>query len=83
MTTVGRVPPVNAPGPSPADRTRLRLQLVVTPLIGGTVGIAVGVLLLVRGAEAPVPWWPFLLSGVALVGYALRVGRRLAAPPGG
>ncbi len=74
---------MSVPGPSPAERARLRWQLVVAPLIGGTVGIAVGVLLLVVGEQAPVPWWPFLLGGVALVGYALLVGRKLVAPPGG
>lgn len=74
---------MTAPGPSPAERARLRMQLVVAPLIGGTVGIGVGVLLLVVGVQAPVPWWPFLLGGVALVVYALLVGRRLVAPPGG
>ena len=74
---------MSVPGPSPAERSRLRLQLVVAPLVGGTVGIAVGILLLVVGAQAPVPWWPFLLGGVALVGYALLVGRRLVAPPAG
>jgi|GEM_PF-4335725 len=71
------------PAPSPAERARLRWQLVVAPLIGGTVGTAVGVLLLVVGPDAPVPWWPFLLGGVALVGYALFVGRRLVSPPSG
>lgn len=74
---------MSVPGPSPAERARLRWQLVFAPLIGGTVGFAVGVLLLVVGEQAPVPWWPFLLGGTALVGYALLVGRRLVAPPGG
>lgn len=74
---------MSVPGPSPAERARLRWQLVFAPLVGGTVGIAVGVLLLVVGAEAPVPWWPFLLGGIVLVGYALLVGRRLVASSGG
>lgn len=72
---------MTVPGPSPAERARLRFQLVVAPLLGGTLGVVAGVLLLAVGEDAPVPWWPFLLFGLSLVAYALLVGRRLVAPP--
>ena len=79
---------MSVPGPSPAERSRLRMQLVVAPLLGGSAGVAVGLLLLSVGDRAPVPWWPFLLGGLFLLGYALLVGRRLVGPrpkphPGG
>ncbi|MFC3689730.1 hypothetical protein [Aquipuribacter hungaricus] len=64
--------------PSPAERRRLRRQVVTTPLLGGTTGLVVGVLLLLLGEQAPLPWWPFVLFSVALLLYAVLVGRRLA-----
>lgn len=67
--------------PTPAEQRRLRTQVVTTPLLGGTTGLLVGLLLLVLGEEAPLPWWPFVLLSVALLLYVLLVGRRLAPRP--
>ena len=69
-------------GPTPAELRRLRFQLVVSPLMGATAGLVVGVLLLLLGEEAPLPWWPFVLFAVLLLLYVQLVGRRLAPPAG-
>jgi len=65
-------------GPSPAEQRRLRYQVVVAPLVGATTGILVGLLLLMLGEQAPLPWWPFVLFSAGLLLYVLLVGRRLA-----
>jgi len=65
-------------GPSPAEQRRLRYQVVVAPLVGATTGILAGLLLLMLGEEAPLPWWPFVLFSTSLLLYVLLVGRRLA-----
>ena len=70
-------------GPTPAELRRLRFQLVVSPVMAAAAGLVVGVLLLVLGGDAPLPWWPFVLGAVLLLGYVQLVGRRLAPRPQG
>jgi len=70
-------------GPTPAELRRLRFQLVVSPLLAAGAGLVVGVLLLVLGGDAPLPWWPFVLGAVLLLAYVQLLGRRLAPRPEG
>ncbi len=70
---------MSSPGLSPAEQRRLRFQVVTTPLVAATGMVVVGLLLLWLGAEAPLPWWPFVLASLGMVAFALLVGRRLVA----